>query len=303
MTPRNRVRVPWALLSPEIVSTAGQATSGPVRPAADSPARPIGPARERLPLRACEVRGVLAALVAAAVDRRRRAVRGGAGEAAAPARDPVIIVAGTFAGQPVANVFYAPLAARLRADGYRPYIFGLPTSGTQDIAGRPRRSTPSPTRSGPRPAPPGSTSSATRQGGLVSRHYVQLPRRGSTEVDAVISLGAPHYGTAVANVAKLFGLGNCIGHRVLPADVDRLVLPGQPERRRRHDRQRPLHEHRVGQRRGRHPAHAPAGWPTTATTSTSGCSRRASCASSATSASPPTAPSTAASRTRWPTGP
>ena len=53
--------------------------------------------------------------------------------AAAP-RDPVIIVAGTFAGQGAADVYYAPLAARLRADGYQAYIFGLPGSGLGDIA-------------------------------------------------------------------------------------------------------------------------------------------------------------------------
>ena len=44
----------------------------------------------------------------------------------------------------------------------------------------------------------------------MSRHYVKF-LGGSGEVDSLISLGAPHYGTAVANVAKLFGLGNCIG--------------------------------------------------------------------------------------------
>ncbi|MET0739787.1 MAG: alpha/beta fold hydrolase [Acidimicrobiales bacterium] len=155
------------------------------------------------------VRGALAAL-AALLTIVVGVPFGAGGAEATPARDPVVIVAGTFAGQPAASIFYAPMAARLRADGYQPYIFGLPTSGTQDIAltaqalntyaDRVRAQT-----------------GATRvdlighsQGGLVARHYVKY-LGGSSEVDAVISLGAPHYGTAVANVAKLFGLGNCIG--------------------------------------------------------------------------------------------
>lgn len=152
------------------------------------------------------VRGVVLAAVlvaAAAVSITPRAE-------AAPAKDPVIIVAGTFAGQPAASVFYAPLAARLRADGYRPHIFGLPTSGTQDIAltAQALNTFADQVR--------GQTGAARvdlighSQGGLVSRHYVKY-LGGSSEVDSVISLGAPHYGTAVANAAKLFGFGNCVG--------------------------------------------------------------------------------------------
>src|SRR5215510_6673088 len=53
---------------------------------------------------------------------------------AATTRDPVIIVAGTFAGEGTADVYYAPLAARLRADGYQTFIFGLPGGGLGDIA-------------------------------------------------------------------------------------------------------------------------------------------------------------------------
>jgi triacylglycerol esterase/lipase EstA (alpha/beta hydrolase family) len=155
------------------------------------------------------VRGVLAALAALLTIVVGVPFGAGAVEAV-PARDPVIIVAGTFAGQPAASIFYAPMAARLRADGYQPYIFGLPTAGTQDIAltaqALNRYADQVRAQTG-----------ATRvdlighsQGGLVARHYVKH-LGGSSEVDALISLGAPHYGTAVANVAKLFGLGNCIG--------------------------------------------------------------------------------------------
>ena len=51
-------------------------------------------------------------------------------QAGAAAADPVIIVAGTFSPS-LAN---EPLAARLRADGYRVWIFQLPSLGTGDIA-------------------------------------------------------------------------------------------------------------------------------------------------------------------------
>ena len=68
------------------------------------------------------VRGVLAAL-AALLTIVVGVPFGAGGAEATPARDPVIIVAGTFAGQPAASIFSAPMAARLRADGYQPYIF------------------------------------------------------------------------------------------------------------------------------------------------------------------------------------
>ncbi|MET0150242.1 MAG: alpha/beta fold hydrolase [Acidimicrobiales bacterium] len=155
------------------------------------------------------VRGALAAL-AALLTIVVGVPFGAGGAEATPARDPVIIVAGTFAGQPAASIFYAPMAARLRADGYQPYIFGLPTSGTQDIALTAQALN---TYADQLRAQSGATRVdliGHSQGGLVARHYVKY-LGGSSEVDAVISLGAPHYGTAVANVAKLFGLGNCIG--------------------------------------------------------------------------------------------
>ena len=155
------------------------------------------------------VRGVLVALAALLTIVVGVPLGAGAAEAA-PARDPVIIVAGTFAGQPAASIFYAPMAARLRADGYQPYVFGLPTSGTQDIALTAQALN---TYADQLRAQTGATRVdliGHSQGGLVARHYVKY-LGGSSEVDALISLGAPHYGTAVANVAKLFGLGNCIG--------------------------------------------------------------------------------------------
>src|SRR5262245_44878883 len=59
-----------------------------------------------------------------------------AGCIASPAvgqRRPVVIVGGTFVGQPVADVYYATLAARLRSDGFSVSVFGLVDNGFADI--------------------------------------------------------------------------------------------------------------------------------------------------------------------------
>jgi len=125
-------------------------------------------------------------------------------------KDPVIIVAGTLAGQTLASIYYAPLATRLRADGYRVSIFGLPGSGLGDIGAI----------SGSLNTFADSVRAQTgaarvdlighSQGGLVIRHYLKF-RGGAAEVDSAISLGAPHYGAAVANLLNLLGLGTCAG--------------------------------------------------------------------------------------------
>ncbi len=129
---------------------------------------------------------------------------------AVTAKDPVVIVAGTFAGQGIASVYYAPLAARLRADGYRAYIFGLPDSGLGDA--RDAAAALNTFVDGVR----AQTGSAKvdlighSQGGMISRYYIKY-LGGANEVDSLINLAAVNYGTAVANLAKLLGLGNCIG--------------------------------------------------------------------------------------------
>lgn len=138
----------------------------------------------------------------------------GAGASPSPAteatKDPVIIVAGTLAGQTLASVYYAPLAARLRAEGYNVSIFGLPGSGLGDIA------TISQNLNNKVDQVRAQTGAARvdlighSQGGLVIRHYLKF-RGGASEVDAAISLGAPHYGAAVANLLELLGLGTCAG--------------------------------------------------------------------------------------------
>jgi triacylglycerol esterase/lipase EstA (alpha/beta hydrolase family) len=131
---------------------------------------------------------------------------GSAVAGAATPKDPVIIVAGTFSPA-FAN---EPLAARLRADGYRTYIFELPGLGLGDIAGAAAALN---TYADSVRAQTGSAKVdliGHSQGGLVGRQYIKY-NGGASEVDSMISLGAPHYGTYTANIVTFLGLGNCIG--------------------------------------------------------------------------------------------
>jgi triacylglycerol lipase len=130
----------------------------------------------------------------------------GPSTAGASTKDPVIIVAGTLSPS-LAN---EPLAARLRADGYRVWIFTLPNAGLTDInaASRALNTFADNVRA--------QTGAAKvdlighSQGGLVARGYVKY-YGGASEVDSLISLGAPHYGTYVANIVAFFGFGSCLG--------------------------------------------------------------------------------------------
>ncbi|MET8045040.1 alpha/beta fold hydrolase [Micromonospora sp. NPDC005215] len=129
-----------------------------------------------------------------------------AAAAAAAAANPVIVVGG-LSGVAVA---YQPLAARLRADGYRAYVYQLPGLGLGDIptSARALASYVDQVRA--------STGAATvdivahSEGGLVSRYYLKR-LGGTTAVGRYVSLGTPQYGTYVANVAAFLGLGSCAG--------------------------------------------------------------------------------------------
>ncbi|MEJ5255540.1 MAG: alpha/beta fold hydrolase [Acidimicrobiales bacterium] len=125
---------------------------------------------------------------------------------AATTKDPVIIVAGTFSPA-FAN---EPLAARLRNDGYQVWIYELPGLGLGDIA---QTSVPLGSLVDQVRAQTGAAKVdliGHSQGGLVARYYVKY-LGGASKVDRVISLGAPHYGTYVANIADILGFGSCIG--------------------------------------------------------------------------------------------
>lgn len=128
----------------------------------------------------------------------------GADAAEATTRDPVVIVAGTFVDQGLADVGYAALAARLRAEGYEVSIFGLPGNGLgpiEDTAAALAQHV-----EGLR----ASTGAARvdlighSQGGLVARYYIEY-LGGVGEVDSNIGLGVPNNGGVVANLLGLFG--------------------------------------------------------------------------------------------------
>jgi triacylglycerol lipase len=126
-------------------------------------------------------------------------------------RHPVVIVAGTSASGPIADVAYAPLATRLRNDGYRVTIWDLPNLGLGDIAETARAFRHHVD------AVLSSTGSdkvdliGHSQGGLVARYYVKY-LGGDETVDSLVSLAAPHYGTLEANIASfLLGFGTCLG--------------------------------------------------------------------------------------------
>lgn len=154
--------------------------------------------------------GLVAALAPIAAASAEPMARGAVRPAAEAGRDPVIIVAGTLAGQTLASVYYAPLAARLRADGYDVTIFGLPGSGLGDIGAISQDLNLKADQVRARTGAARVDLVGHSQGGLVIRHYVKY-RGGANEVDSAISLGAPHYGAAVANLLRLLGLGSCAG--------------------------------------------------------------------------------------------
>lgn len=126
--------------------------------------------------------------------------------AAAATPNPVVIVDGTFAP----GFFYDPLAARLRHDGYQVFNFQLTNLGTGDIAGTARDLAAFVAGVRTQTGAARVDLVAHSQGGLVSRQYIRF-NGGSSTVDKLVNLAAPNQGTAIANIAAFFGLGNCLG--------------------------------------------------------------------------------------------
>lgn len=142
-------------------------------------------------------------------------VLGGIGAACAPQpssgspRDPVILVHG-FTGCSGLEVSMEPLANRLRSAGYRTHLFGYPDCGFGDIRDNAARLD---VRIDQILASTGATQVDVvgwSMGGLVAR-YSAKHLGGADKMDSIITLGTPHYGTALANVANFFFLGNCVG--------------------------------------------------------------------------------------------
>jgi len=122
------------------------------------------------------------------------------------AADPVIVVGGLIG----VSIAYEPIAARLRADGYRVSIYQLPGLGFGGIrdAARSLSSYVDQVRAATGAARVDLVTHS--EGGLVSRWYVKF-LGGADKVGRYISLGSPQQGTYVANILKFLGLGSCAG--------------------------------------------------------------------------------------------
>jgi triacylglycerol lipase len=125
-------------------------------------------------------------------------------------RDPVVVIPGTLAGEPLVEVDIQALADALRSEGYGVYIYWLPGNGVGDMretaAGLPAFVDDVLAWTGADAVDLVGHS----QGGLLARYYVRF-LGGDGVVDSLVSLGAPHYGTQLANLASLFGSWNCLG--------------------------------------------------------------------------------------------
>lgn len=130
---------------------------------------------------------------------------GTATEVAATA-NPVIVVGG-LSGVAAA---YGPLATRLRADGFRAYVYQLPGLGLGDIAASANSFSSYVNQVKSSTGAARVDLVAHSEGGLVSRYYLKN-LGGTGSVTRYISLGTPQYGTYVANIAKFLGVGNCAG--------------------------------------------------------------------------------------------
>ncbi|MFG1846086.1 esterase/lipase family protein [Micromonospora carbonacea] len=175
-------------------STATVAALAAPSPAAARAATEAGPAAAQAAGPAAAPAGARAATPTSATAR------------AAAAGNPVIVVAGLS----TPALGYEPLAARLRADGFRVSIFQLPGLGLGDIADSARAFS---TYVDQVRAATGAARVdlvAHSEGGLVSRYLIRN-LGGGTKVGRYVSLGTPHYGTYVADIAKFLGLGSCLG--------------------------------------------------------------------------------------------
>ncbi|MEH0934908.1 lipase family alpha/beta hydrolase [Micromonospora psammae] len=120
--------------------------------------------------------------------------------------NPVIVVGGTIG----VSIAYEPIAARLRANGFRVSIYELPGLGFGDLRESARA------LKGHVDEVRASTGAskvdlvAHSQGGLVARWYVKF-LGGVDAVGRFVSLGVPQQGTYVANILKFIGLGSCAG--------------------------------------------------------------------------------------------
>ncbi|MET8836239.1 alpha/beta fold hydrolase [Micromonospora sp. NPDC004540] len=134
------------------------------------------------------------------------AATAGATSLAAAGANPVVVVGGLIG----ISIAYEPIAARLRADGYRVSIYQLPNLGFGDIreSARALSSYVDQVRAATGAAKVDLVTHS--EGGLVSRWYVKF-LGGAGKVDHYVSLGSPQQGTYVANIINFLVLGSCAG--------------------------------------------------------------------------------------------
>lgn len=120
--------------------------------------------------------------------------------------NPVIVVGGLIG----ISIAYEPIAARLRADGFRVSIFQLPGLGFGDIRESARAFKTYVDEVRARTGAAKVDLVAHSEGGLVSRWYVKF-LGGADAVGRYVSLGSPQQGTYAANILTFVGLGSCAG--------------------------------------------------------------------------------------------
>lgn len=126
--------------------------------------------------------------------------------ASAATKDPVIIVPGFTTG-PIIGVGYAPLMTRLVAAGYDVTLLTYPDYGLGDISVNAQRLANTVAAVKARTKASKVDLVAHSMGGLVSRDYVKY-KGGANNVDSLIMLGTPNYGTALAALGNIV---NCVG--------------------------------------------------------------------------------------------
>lgn len=128
---------------------------------------------------------------------------------AAPTRHPVVIVPGFTTGD-VVSVGYIPLKRRLQRAGYDVTLLTYPDYGLGDIHGNAQLLDRTVDAVRARTGAAKVDLVAHSMGGLVSRDYVKT-LGGAAEVDSLIMMGTPNYGTDLANIAQFFTFGSCLG--------------------------------------------------------------------------------------------
>ena len=124
--------------------------------------------------------------------------------------DPVLVVAGTFLGEGSSEAYFTPLVSRLRDDGFDVEVWAIPDHGLGDIAESAAVLEQFVGGLLDRTGADRVDIVAHSQGGLVGRYFVKN-LGGDQQVDSLVSLAAPHYGTAEANIATFLGFGSCAG--------------------------------------------------------------------------------------------